>query len=49
MSLYAKLNDAVALNNDSKALLAMYWHWARAFHRFNGKRASVPPVNFLAA
>lgn len=40
MSLYDKLKDAVALNSDSKALLSMYWHWAKAFHRFNGKRAS---------
>lgn len=58
MSLYAKLKDAVALNSDSKALLAMYWHWSRQFHRFNGKRASewtgddvvrtaFPTVNFL--
>lgn len=40
MSLYARLKDAVALNRDSKALLDMYWYWARRFHRFNGKRAS---------
>lgn len=40
MSLYYKLKDAVALNSDSKALLAMYWHWSRAFYRFIGKRAT---------
>ena len=40
MSLYDKLKAAVAMNSDSKALLAMYWHLAKAFHRFNGKRAS---------
>ncbi len=40
MGLYEKLKDAVALNSDSQATLEMYWHWARQFHRFNGKRAS---------
>lgn len=35
MSLYEKLKEAVALNSDSRSTLEMYWHWAKAFHRFN--------------
>jgi integron integrase len=40
MSLHQKLQDAVRLNSDSKALLRQYWHQARSFYRFIHKPAS---------